>query len=150
MATDNKNIISDNSCIKLELMIIDDEEEILNSLQELLKKKYKIIVCNNPLDAFEKFKVNRPHLVISDQRMPDLDGISLIEKIKSVEPSAMCILLTGYSDIDVVIQAVNKGLLYKYINKPWKNSELVELIDKAARKYCVDNGMVGLEYNIYF
>ncbi len=140
-----KNKISD-----LGLLIVDDEEAILESLGELFKNQLKVYTANSGEEAMELFNKHRPQLILSDQRMPDITGIELISEIKKLEPNTIRILITGYSDIEAVITAVNEQLLYKYVTKPWNNKELTEIIMEGARKYLIDCGLLREDLPIYF
>ncbi|MCU0660942.1 MAG: response regulator [Myxococcota bacterium] len=131
---------------KLGLLIVDDEAEIVESLRETFSRHFDIYHATSAPDALAKFKEHSPRLVISDQRMPEMTGIELLEKIKNIDPSTVRILLTGYSDINVVIDALNKDLLWKYVAKPWDYEKLKALLLDAARRCIKEDGARAEEY----
>lgn len=135
---------------RLKLLVVDDENRIVESLGELFRHRFELLSATGGIAAWELFQQFRPEVVLSDQRMPDLTGLDLFERIKTSEPDTIRILITGYSDINTVIEAVNKGLLYKYIAKPWDNDALVELVLEGARHYLTQTGLLRDSHPIYF
>jgi response regulator RpfG family c-di-GMP phosphodiesterase len=79
--------------------------------------------------------------VVTDQRMPEMSGLELLRHIKEIDPSTVRILVTGYSDINVVIQALNEGLVWRYVTKPWDHGELRALVMAGARAYLKEHGL---------
>ncbi|MBF0350967.1 MAG: SpoIIE family protein phosphatase [SAR324 cluster bacterium] len=121
---------------KLNLLIVDDEDGILNSLDFLLHKEYHITTCHNAEDALVLINNNYEfQLVISDQRMPGLYGHELLKIIHEYAPEAQGILLTGYSDMKSLIDAVNDGHIYGYVAKPWAPEALKLMLLKARQHY---------------
>lgn len=117
------------------ILIIDDENEILWSLKQLFQEEFKIHTALNAEKGFELLAQNDIHLIISDQWMPGMTGIEFLEKVKELYPDTIRILLTGYADIDVVMHAINRGHVYKYLTKPW-NPELIRVeINDACKLY---------------
>lgn len=139
-AKDNKN-----KPALLRLLIVDDEQQILDSLQFLLRKRYKISVANSGEAAWQKMVGGyEPQLVISDARMPNMQGHQLLAKIHARFPNVVCIMLTGYVDIESLIQAINEGHIYNYVVKPWLNESLLLTIQKAAEYYCLQVSNIEL------
>lgn len=126
---------------KLGLLIVDDERGIVDSLTEVFGATFDIHHSTSAAEALELFKEHTPKLVISDQRMPEMTGLELVRRIKEIQPSTVCILVTGYSDINVVVEALNEGLLWKYVAKPWDHEELRKLVMEGARRYLDDAGL---------
>lgn len=117
------------------ILIVDDEASILEALQRLLRKDYEIFTT---VSAFEAFKLLQAHsfaVILSDQRMPEMSGVDLLEKAKLLQPLTTRILLTGYTDIEAVIEAINRGHIYRYIAKPWDPTELALTVKRAAENY---------------
>ncbi len=135
---------------RLTILVVDDEERILESLAELLGAGYRVLTCGDPEKALEIFRRERPELVLCDQRMPGRTGIEILKDVKSIEPGAIRMLITGYSDIDVVIRALNEETLHRYITKPWENEELLRIVDEAARRYLEESGIARGEPGILF
>lgn len=123
---------------KLSLLIVDDESGIIASLEEGFRGIFTIYTANNGPDALDLFREHEIHLVISDQRMPGMTGVELFTHLKKINPLPVRILITGYSDINVVIRGLNEGLIWKYVTKPWRWEDLKALIRQAARKYAQD------------
>ena len=115
------------------MLVVDDESGIVESLKEMFQDHFEIFHTTSAQQALELFKKHGPKLVLSDQRMPEITGLELLAQIKEIAPSSIRILITGYSDINVAIQAINEDLVYKYITKPWDHAELKELVLQAGR-----------------
>ena len=118
------------------VLIVDDETEVLNSLADLLRKDFHIFATED-VDQAEKLLVsgNMFSLVISDQRMPVKTGVELLSRAARTSPDTARILLTGYADIEAVIEAVNQGQIVLYITKPWDAAKLLEILKSIANKY---------------
>ena len=123
---------------KHNILILDDEENILSSLSRLLRTEDRQIhTVGNIQDALEKLKalgVGGVDLIISDNRLPDGQGVDFLVKVKQLYPDTIRILFTGYPDLDAAIHAINKGQVYRFITKPWENEEL-KLIVKQSLEY---------------
>jgi response regulator RpfG family c-di-GMP phosphodiesterase len=135
---------------KLRLLLVDDEERIIESLSELFRDRYRVLTAGSPDEALERFEEHRPELVLCDQRMPGQTGIELLKRMRDLEPGTIRMLITGYSDIDVVIEAVNAQVLHRYITKPWENEALIEAVEEGARRYLEENGLAGPDAEILF
>jgi len=118
------------------ILFVDDEEHILATLKALFKAKFEVYTATSGAAALEIVKSNQIHVIVSDQRMPEMEGIELLRQVKDVSPSTMRILLTGYSDFNAIVGSVNAGEVYRYIYKPWSNKEIQDTLQAAA--------MVGL------
>jgi len=133
---------------KLGLLIVDDERGIVDSLREVFGSTFDIQHSTSAPEALELFKEHAPKLVISDQRMPGMTGLELMRNIMEIQPSTVCILVTGYSDINVVVDALNEGLLWKYVAKPWDHEKLRSLVMEGARKYVKEAGLDERSYGM--
>lgn len=121
---------------KPKILIVDDENEVLNSLADLLRKDFHVFATADTGEALQLLADNNMFsLVISDQRMPRMTGAELLETVARVSPETARILLTGYADIDAVIEAVNQGQIVRYITKPWDGNKLLELLKPIAEKH---------------
>lgn len=121
--------------MKHTILCVDDEVDNVDALERLFRTKYKVLKATSGLEALKVLDKNRVTLIISDQRMPKMTGVEFLTKSLSTHPDAIRILLTGYADIEVVIEAVNSGQIYRYVNKPWDPVDLVNTIDKAVERY---------------
>lgn len=117
------------------ILIVDDERDNLEALRRLLRGQYEVSIAASPFEALKIIQRQEFNVVVSDQRMPEMTGVELLEKIKSIRPSATRILLTGYTDIESVIGAINRGNIYRYIAKPWDPEELKLTIRQANDAY---------------
>lgn len=118
------------------VLFVDDERNILNSLQRLFRKEgYAILTAESGRDALEIVKANRTSLVVSDHRMPEMDGVEFLSKVKDISPYTVRIILTGYADIRAVMAAVNRGEVYRYVTKPWDDEELKSIVRSAVSHY---------------
>ncbi len=120
---------------KINLLYVDDEENNLVSLKATFRLKYNIITALSADEALKILEKKSVEIIITDQRMPNTTGIEFLEKVLEKYPDPIRILLTGYSDIDAVIDAVNKGKIYHYLSKPWNEKEMDETILKAYDIY---------------
>jgi len=121
--------------MKHTILCVDDEVDNVDALERLFRTKYKVLKATSGADAIKILDKNRVTLIISDQRMPKMTGVEFLTKSLSSHPDAIRILLTGYADIEVVIEAINSGQIYRYVNKPWDPVDLVNTIDKAVERY---------------
>ena len=117
------------------LLVVDDEKEILRSLNLTFMDEYEVFMASSGAEALEILKRQRIALVIADQRMPEMTGAELLEKVLEIDPRIIRIILTGYTDTASLIQAINRGHIYQYITKPWERQELRILVRRAVESY---------------
>ena len=110
---------------KISILYLDDEEHNLSAFKAGFRRKYKVRLALSGEDAFRQLKMEVPHIIIADQRMPGMSGIEFFERVKREYPTPTRILLTAYSGSQTVIDAVNRGNIHKYMLKPW-DSRLME------------------------
>ena len=120
---------------KYSVLYIDDEEHNLISFKSTFRREYDIHVASSARTGLEIMEQNEINLVITDQRMPEMTGVEFLEKIKYQYPDCVRMIMTGFSDMDAIIQAINKGNIYRYITKPWNRAELKITIDSAFEVY---------------
>lgn len=123
-------------CESAKILIVDDEPLVTKTLKTLLNiEGYKNVECfNNPLDALEHLKLGTVELIISDFIMPELNGIEFLTEAKKFAPNCTQMLLTGYADKENAIKAINELGIFKYIEKPWNNAELLDNIKSAIER----------------
>ncbi len=126
---------SDNRNEKPPILLVDDEPEILTSLKGLLRREFTLHTAQSGKEALEILRNHPIHVIMTDQRMPEMTGAELLNKSKSLSAHAMRIVFTGYADIKAVVDAVNSGQLFRYITKPWDPDELVAALHEAADEY---------------
>lgn len=120
---------------KFPILYVDDEAHNLTSFAATFRKEYKIHTATNGNDALEIMRNNEIKLVITDQRMPEMTGIQLLEKLTPEFPDSIRMILTGFSDIEVIIEAINSGRVFRYITKPWDENELRMTIENARQMF---------------
>jgi signal transduction histidine kinase len=129
-----KNIMTEQ-LYKQHLLVIDDEVDITKSLFRQFRRKYVVHTATNGNDALKIMEENPIHVVLSDQRMPGMTGVDFFSKIKNKYPDALKMILTGYSDIEAVVGAINEGQVFRYLTKPWSPVELELAIKEAFEKH---------------
>ncbi|MDD1017133.1 HD domain-containing phosphohydrolase [Pseudomonas rubra] len=114
------------------VLLVDDEVSILNSLRRLLHSQpYEVVLAESAAQALEVLEQRPVSLVISDARMPNMDGATLLALVHQRFPATLRILLTGYADMDTVAKAINDGQIHRYISKPWNDEELLVTLRQA-------------------
>ncbi len=121
--------------MKHNILCVDDEPDILDSLERLFRKKYNVLKAKSGAEALKLLKENSISLIITDQRMPEMTGVKFLEKSIKINPNAVRILLTGYTDIDSVVDAINSAQIYRYVTKPWDSRELSLAVDRAIERF---------------
>lgn len=117
---------------KPKIAFIDDEQRILRSLKMHFRQTHDVFTTTDPDALVSYVRDNDVKVVISDQRMPDKQGTEVLREVKDASPNTIRILLTGYADLNAVIDSVNEGEIYRYITKPWQNDELKRVVNKAT------------------
>ena len=117
------------------ILYIDDEEDNLTVFNAAFRRNYEVHLAISGHKGLEIMKKHNIHLVITDQRMPEMTGIEFLEKIISHYPDCIRMVLTGFSDVEAIIQAINKGRVYHYITKPWNKEEFKITMDRALEAY---------------
>jgi signal transduction histidine kinase len=117
------------------LLIVDDEPDVVQSLRDLLRREYRVLVATHAREGLRLLHEQPVHVVMSDQRMPDISGVEFLRSVRRDCPEAIRLLFTGYADIKAVIDAINEGHVYRYITKPWDADELRTVLHQAAQQY---------------
>lgn len=117
------------------LLIIDDEVEITKAITRLFRRKYNVFSTTSAEDGLRIMERENIQVVLSDQRMPGMTGVDFFMRIKDKYPDALKLILTGYTDIEAVIGAINEGQVFRYVKKPWNPDELETIIREAFEKY---------------
>ncbi|MUH71931.1 HD domain-containing phosphohydrolase [Psychrosphaera haliotis] len=120
---------------KYKILVLDDEVEILNSLKRVFRKDYAVDTFSEGEDALAALAETDYAIVISDMKMPGMDGATFLAKAKEVAPESVRILLSGYADMDSTIKAINEGDIFNYVCKPWNNDSLKALMANAISRY---------------
>jgi len=118
------------------ILCVDDEKSILNSLKRLLRREdYRLLTANSGEEGLKLLKENNVHLVVCDQRMPEMSGTDFMARVKVDYPDIIRIVLTGYTDVDAITESINKGHVYKFLLKPWNDQNLKLEIRQALDQY---------------
>ncbi|MHB9117424.1 MAG: EAL domain-containing protein [Burkholderiales bacterium] len=118
------------------LLLLDDEENILTSLVRLLRRDgYQILKTTSAAAAFELLAEHPVGVIISDQRMPEMSGIEFLRRVKDIYPNTVRMVLSGYTDLKSVTDAINEGAVYKFLTKPWDDEMLRATIQESFRHY---------------
>lgn len=120
---------------KISVLYVDDEMNNLIAFRAVFRTKYTIYTALSGLEGLEVLSQHKVHIVITDQRMPNMTGVQFLERVIDKYPAPIRILLTGYTDMSAIVDAINKGEIYHYLNKPWDEDELESIIDKAYEVY---------------
>lgn|SRR5690606_6850949 len=120
---------------EISVLYVDDEENNLISFKASLRRKYKIFTAISAKKALEILAKEEIHVLITDQRMPEISGTELLEEVIKEGKDPIRLLLTGYTDMETVVEAVNKGKIYHYLTKPWNEAELCQTIESAYKVY---------------
>lgn len=129
------------------IMVVDDEPANLRLLERLFRNDYEIVSAESGADALRLLQQHDVALILTDQRMPDMTGIELLQRTATLRPHMVRIILTGYTDIETLVEAINSGSVYKYVTKPWNNEELRLTISRAVEHYELTKARHELEMN---
>ncbi len=113
------------------ILIVDDEEDNLALLYRIFRNKYTILKTTSPIEGLEIIKNNNVNVVISDHKMPDMDGIEFLEKVAKYNPDIIRILVTAYSDASILIDSINRAAIYQYVKKPYNPQEMTLIVEQA-------------------
>jgi len=135
--TDSSTIKSAQAATQppMSLLFVDDERNILNALKRLFRPRgYKIHIAESGAAGLALLEKQPVDLVVSDMRMPEMDGAAFLEQVNQRWPDTVRILLTGYADITSTINAVNKGRIYRYISKPWEDNDILLTVQRGLEQ----------------
>ncbi|TGU74372.1 EAL domain-containing protein [Geomonas terrae] len=125
-------------CPEKTVLVVDDDEGILGALQRvLLNEGYNVLTAKNAEEAFELLSLNRVLVILSDFRMPGMDGAEFLRRARELYPETVRIMLSGYADINAITNAVNLGAVYKVMYKPWGENDIKENVGEAFRHYAL-------------
>ncbi len=120
---------------KIAVLYVDDEENNLFSFKAVFRVKYQVYTALSGDEALKILGEKSIQIIITDQRMPNMTGVEFLEKVIEKFPDPMRLLLTGYADMNAVVDAVNKGKIFHYLSKPWNEEELDITINRAYEAY---------------
>ncbi len=120
---------------KIKILYIDDEVNNLSAFKANFRRIYDVYTAESAVEGRKVLETTDIEIILTDQRMPEMTGVEFLESIVKEYPNPIRILLTGYTDMQALIDAVNKGQIYRYLNKPWNEDELMMYITQAYEVY---------------
>jgi len=117
---------------KYTVLFVDDEPRITSALRAIFRKEYNVLIANSGAAALSILAKQSVDVIVSDQRMPEMLGNELLATVSTHYPQTMRILLTGFMDKQAIVDSINEGEIYRFINKPWNNDQMREVIAEAA------------------
>jgi putative two-component system response regulator len=132
------------------ILFLDDDQNVLNALRRLFVRDFDILMSTSGPDALDLLRKNEVSVIVSDNLMPGMKGIEFLQQAKHIAPDSVRIMLTGYGDMQAAIDAINRGEVYKFIEKPWDNDELRATIVGSVDRYRVVRSLrMADEYSLY-
>jgi diguanylate cyclase (GGDEF)-like protein len=120
---------------KCSLLVVDDEPYILATLSSLLAEHYDVLTADSAEVAMDLFGQRDIDLVLTDQRMPRMSGVQLLEWVRAHHPRTVRLLMTGFAELEEAVEAINRAQVFRYLFKPWRTEELQEVLQSAARTF---------------
>jgi response regulator RpfG family c-di-GMP phosphodiesterase len=117
------------------LLIVDDEPNVCDSVHDLLRREFRVLKAHSADEGYRIMQEEEVHIIMSDQRMPQISGVELLARVKSRNPHAIRMLFTGFADVESIIAAINQGHVYQFLKKPWQPEELEAAVRQAACEY---------------
>ncbi len=114
------------------VLFVDDEERVLNALNHLFGEAYDVETASSGPRALDRLAARRFHVLVSDQRMPEMTGVELLRQAKAHSPGTVRLLLTGYSDLAAIVGSVNEGEVFRFVSKPWQEEDLRSTVAEAV------------------
>jgi len=134
-----KALSKETKAKKHKILVVDDETHNRATLEDLLSPEYNVITASNGEEGLERIRSEKDpndiHLIISDQRMPRLTGVEFLHKTIEIIPKTKKILLTAFTDVDAIIDSINKGQIYKFILKPFEHQDMLTTVRRALEAY---------------
>lgn len=121
------------------ILVVDDEPHILATLSSLLSLEFEVLTADSPAAAQAVFARRRVDIVLTDQRMPGLTGVQLLEWVRQHSPSTVRLLMTGYAELEEAVEAINRGGVFRYLFKPWKTETLLDTLRSAAHTFILEH-----------
>jgi putative two-component system response regulator len=131
--------------MQYKILFVDDESPNLRLLERLFRGSYELFTAESGVQALKILAVHDIAVIISDQRMPEMTGIDFLKKAAEMRPQTVRIMLTGYTDAEALVEAINSGVVYKYMTKPWNNDELRNTVKRALQHYETIKGQRRLQ-----
>ena len=121
--------------IRHTLLVVDDEPDVCDSVHDLLRREFRVLKAHNGLEGFRMMQEQEVHIIMTDQRMPQISGVELLTRVKARNPRAVRLLFTGFADLESIIAAINQGHVYHFLKKPWQPEELLDAVRQASQEF---------------
>lgn len=125
----------DSKANKIKVLYVDDEGDNLTAFKAAFRREFEIFTAISGNEALKIVVKEIPEVIVTDQRMPNMSGIEFLQEVIKINSSSMRLLLTGFADISAVIDAINKGQVYRYLTKPWNHDEVKQAINDSYELY---------------
>ena len=117
------------------LLVVDDEPDVCDSVHDLLRHEFRVLRAGSAAEGWRLMQEQEVHIVMTDQRMPQMTGVELLTQLRSRYPQAIRMLFTGYADVEAIIAAINQGHAFRFLKKPWQPEELEAVVREAAVEF---------------
>lgn len=117
------------------LLVVDDEPDVCDSVYDLLRQEFQVLKAPSAAEGARLMLENEVHIVMTDQRMPNVTGVELLKNVRHRHPMSIRLLFTGFADLEAIIAAINHGHIFKFVKKPWQPEELLTVVREAAQEY---------------
>jgi CheY-like chemotaxis protein len=123
------------------LLVVDDDVNVLAALHRLFRRdNYRVLTAASPAEGFELLAMHSVQVILCDQRMPVMNGTEFLSKVKEMYPDTIRIILSGYTGVEMVLESINRGAIYRFYTKPWEDDTLRENVRLAFRHYWLQHG----------
>src|SRR6478735_11474566 len=122
---------------KYPVLVVDDEQDNLDAIRFNFGRSFELLLASSGEDALALAKQHDVAVIVTDQRMPRMTGLELLKAAREVRPDAVGIIVTAFTDVDVLIEAINLGRIYRYVTKPWDSKELRGIIIHAVERFAL-------------
>lgn len=123
---------------KCSLLVVDDEPYILSTLSALLSPEFEVLTADSAEAARDIFLKRDIDLILTDQKMPRMSGVQLLEWVRQHSPKTVRLLMTGFAELEEAVDAINRGQVFRYLFKPWRSEELLEILHNGARTFLLE------------
>ena len=131
--------------MKYKILVVDDEPLNVRLLERIFNRRYQVLCAFSGKEALEILRQHDVALIISDQRMPEMNGIEFLKLAAAMRPRVIRIIISGYADVNVLTEALNGGLIYRFVSKPWINEDLEQTVSRSLEHYEIIKGQHELE-----
>lgn len=129
------------------IIVVDDEIEILKVIKKILEDKFIVKTALSAKEALDLID-DEVHIILADQRMPEMTGAELFKIVRQKHPEIVRILMTGYSDMNAIVDSINEGEIFRYVRKPWEINDLLFTLKEGLQKYKLNQSYIKLmNYN---